>query len=134
MSFKDLCKFNDTMLAKQVWWLVHDTNSLFYRIFKAKYFPSSIVIEAKATSRSYDWKNTLWARIAIDMGAKWRIGDGRDIQIYEDDWLPGNYGGRVLVLPISHLRRTTTVSNLIDTDSNGWNSQLLDTPFLPFSR
>ena len=68
------------------------------------------------------------------MGAKWRIGDGRDIQIYEDDWLPGNYGGRVLVLPISHLRRTTTVSNLIDTDSNGWNLQLLDTPFLPFSR
>ena len=59
MSFKDLCKFNDTMLAKQVWWLVHDTNSLFYRIFKAKYFPSSTVIEAKATSRSYDWKNTL---------------------------------------------------------------------------
>ena len=68
------------------------------------------------------------------MGAKWRIGDGRDIQIYEDDWLPGKYGGRVLVLPISHLRRTNTVSNLTDTESNWWNSQLLDTPFLPFSR
>ena len=61
------------MLAKQVWWLVHDINSLFYKIFKAIYFPSNIVIEAKATSRSYDWKNILWTRIAISMGAKWRI-------------------------------------------------------------
>ena len=47
------------MLAKQVWWLVHDINSLFYKIFKAIYFPSNIVIEAKATSRSYDWKKNL---------------------------------------------------------------------------
>ena len=31
----------------------------FIKSFKAKYFPSSIVIEAKATSRSYDWKNNL---------------------------------------------------------------------------
>ena len=68
----------------------------------------------------------------MSMGAKWRIGDGRDIQIYEDDWLPGNYGGRVLVLPISHLRRIANVSNLIDTDSNWWNSQPQDTSFLRF--
>ena len=105
----------------------------FIKSFKAKYFPSSIVIEAKATSRSYDWKNNLWAQIAISMGAKWQIDDGRDMQIYED-WLPGNYGGRVLVLPISHLWRTATISNLINTDSNWWNSQLLDTSFLFFSR
>ena len=44
MGFKELRKFNDAMLAKQVWWLVHDKESLFYRVFKANFFPSPRVI------------------------------------------------------------------------------------------
>ena len=33
LGFKDLCKFNEAMLATQVWRLIHDTRSLFNKVF-----------------------------------------------------------------------------------------------------
>ena len=53
MGFKDLVKFNEAMLAKQVWRLLTDHSSLYYRVFKAKYFPNGSVFEAKMASGSY---------------------------------------------------------------------------------
>ena len=53
LGFKDLVKFNEAMLARQVWRLLHDQNSLFYCVFKAKYFPHGTVFDAKKASGSY---------------------------------------------------------------------------------
>ena len=44
MGFKDLVKFNEVMLTKQVWRLVNDKYSLFYQVFKAKFFPNGLVM------------------------------------------------------------------------------------------
>ena len=57
LDFKDLCKFNEAMLAKQVWRLLHDTKSLFYKVFKTKYFPNYSLFEAKSSSCSFAWKS-----------------------------------------------------------------------------
>ena len=58
MGFKDLSLFNDALLAKHTWRLLHDTSSLFYRVFKAKFFPNTSVMEAKVPANaSYAWKS-----------------------------------------------------------------------------
>ena len=79
---KDLSQFNDALLAKQTWRLLHDTGSLFYRMFKAKYFPNCSIMEAKTpNSASYAWKSIIKGREVIKRGAVWRIGDGTSIRI-----------------------------------------------------
>lgn len=50
LGFKELAKFNDVILAKQVWRLSHDKTFLFYRVFKSKYFPNRTIFDAKSCS------------------------------------------------------------------------------------
>ena len=72
LGFKDLCKFNEAMLAKHVWRLIHDMDSLFYKVFKANYFPNCSVFEAKSASGSFAWKSILHSKNLIE----WPLGNG----------------------------------------------------------
>ena len=62
MGFKDLENFNEAKLAKQVWRLLVDRSSLFYRVFSAKYFPSGSIFDAKVALGSYAWQSIAKAR------------------------------------------------------------------------
>ena len=53
MRFKDLEKFNEAMVAKQMWMLLTNHTSLFYKVFQAKYFPNGLVLDAKPSLGSY---------------------------------------------------------------------------------
>ena len=66
MGFKDLSRFNDAFLAKHTQRLFHDHQSLFYLVFKAKFFPDCSVMEAREPSNiSYAWKSILRGRCKV---------------------------------------------------------------------
>ena len=97
MSFRDLRLFNYAMLGKQVWHLFHVRNSLVFKVFRAKNFPSSNMFDAEVSPCcSFAWRSILQAREGILRGARWRVGDGMNIDIWRHRWLPSEWGGGVL--------------------------------------
>ena len=75
MGFKDLANFNDALLAKQAWRLLHQKDSLFYRIFKARFFPHCSILEAPNSSNGfYAWRSILKGRDLLLKGVRWRVG------------------------------------------------------------
>ena len=83
MRFKDLSMFNDSVLAKQVWRLLHNQDSLFYKVFKARFFPSATIMEASDSRMgSYTWKSIFVGREVIKRGSRWRIGNGEKVNIW----------------------------------------------------
>lgn len=47
IGFRDLHAFNLALLAKQAGSLVQKKDSLFYRIYKARYFPTTTFLDAE---------------------------------------------------------------------------------------
>ena len=62
MGFKEIEKFNEALLAKQVWRMMHNPDSLCFRVFKARFFLNCSILDAKdPNSSSYAWKSILSA-------------------------------------------------------------------------
>ena len=120
MGFKDLEKFNESMLAKQVWRLLVDQSSLFYWVFSAKYFPSGLVFYAKVASGLYAWRSIVKASKLVQLGLLWQVGNGTKINIYNDRWLPGGASACV-VSPRIEKVSNWSVANLLEPSGRGWN-------------
>lgn len=96
MGFKDLTMFNEAMLAKLAWRLLHDDNFLFYQVFKARFLPRGSILEAKdSSSASYAWKSILKGREVTLKGALWRVRDGKKKRIWGDNWLPSKSSTKI---------------------------------------
>ena len=89
LGFRNFALFNDSLLAKQALRLLHNEDTLFNRIFKARLFLHYSFLEAQElASGSYAWKSILKGREVIQMGARFRVGNGKSIKIWQHHWLP----------------------------------------------
>ena len=131
MGFKDIEKFNDSLLAKQVWRMINHPDSLCHRVFKARFFPDCSILEAKeSTTGSYAWKSILSARDVIRKGMVWRIGNGSSVRIKEDKWLPDKTH-RGVVSPMPTIEPGARVNTLIKAETGEWNTPEIQRLFLP---
>ncbi|XP_010666711.1 uncharacterized protein LOC104883845 [Beta vulgaris subsp. vulgaris] len=127
MGFKDLAVFNDALLGRQVWRLIHFKNSLLSRVMKAKYYPRCEMLNARlGFSNSYSWRSIWGAKSLVREGLMWRVGSGNDINIWSDPWVADERGRFIESEEAGSLNR---VAELINPDTMEWRSDLLNQYF-----
>ena len=131
MGFRDLHKFNNTTLAKQVWRLIHQKETLLFKAFSVKYFPNGCVLDAPIHPKySYAWKSILQAHDVINKGAIWRVRNGELIDIWRHRWLPDLTHSKI----ISPQANTSVnrVCELFVPNTKIWDPGKLAICFLPW--
>lgn len=117
MGFCDLIIFNRVMLGKQAWCLLQQPQSLWSSFFKGLYFHSADFLSAAKGSRpSWGWQSLLMGRDAILQHTRWSVGNGNNIRIRGDRWLPMG----ILHGPNSR-DEPLVVADLIDQNHHNWN-------------
>ncbi|KAL8132750.1 hypothetical protein AgCh_008290 [Apium graveolens] len=90
LGFRSLHGFNLALLGKHIWKFSYHPSSLVARIFKAKYFPSCNILQAKKGNEGiYIWGGIWEAKEQLCKGFRWVLGDGNTIRMFQHPWLKG---------------------------------------------
>ncbi|KAA3466275.1 Ribonuclease H-like superfamily protein [Gossypium australe] len=131
MGFRSLAKFNVALLAKQGWRFMNNPTSLAARVYKAKYFPNTTFIESSlGNNSSFTWKSIWAARGVLKEGLCWKVGNGSEIFVFNDAWVPDLQHSR-LSFHVNSLN-DFRVADLIDHSSRKWRREVLEATFSEF--
>ena len=88
-------------------------------------------MEAKESATgSYAWKSILKGREVIQMGARFRVGNGKSIKIWQHHWLPIKHPP-LISSPIIESMEDATVNCSIDNNTGKWDVEMLNGVLIP---
>jgi hypothetical protein len=127
LGFRDMHLFNKAMLAKQVWRLQTNLNSLLGQCLKGKYYTNSDILHAPPSrNASFAWQSIYQAINIIKKGNCWKIGSGQSINIWDDNWVLWQNGYRILT-PYNGQANINKVSDIITTNTvSSWDTSVID--------
>lgn len=124
MGFRNLICFNKALLAKQVWRLWTNPNSLIAQIMRTEYHPDCSVLDTTIGQKpSYAWRSIQSTCDLVKEGLVWKVGNGKKVRIWKDMWFPQPSTFQVQSPP-SILEANAKVSQLFK-DGGEWNLSLL---------
>jgi len=112
------------MLSRQAWRLLTSPDTLCGQVLMARYFPNSDILHCvQRAGISYTWRSNLRGAELLKECIIWRIGNGENVKIWEDPWLPKGS----IRKPVTPRRSCllTRVNELIDLITGEWDEQLI---------
>lgn len=87
LGFRQFSCFNQALVAKQVWRMIENPESLVAQVFKARYFKNYDIMEARiGNNPSFVWRSLCWGRELLKEGLAWIIANGNDISANTRNW------------------------------------------------
>lgn len=127
LGFRQLETFNQDLLAKQIWRIISEPDSLVARVLKGRYFRHQHIMDAEmGSNHSSIWRALMWSRTLLSEGLCWKVGDGACINTFEDIWLSGP---RSCLTPIPDCASFSKVKSLMV--HGRWNIPLIQQIFSP---
>lgn len=133
LGFQAVYDMNQALLSKLAWKVVTNEQSLWVRILKGKYLQQGSFWETVWNPQaSWVWKGILKMRPHLERGLCWLVGNGVNISIWRDPWIPfipgfkPSYNSEALAT-----MEVDKVANLINQESGQWNRSLLWRLFSP---
>jgi hypothetical protein len=128
MGFRNFAVFNQALLAKQAWRLQTNPESLCSRVLRARYFKNGCFMSASCPkAASFTWRSILHGRELLADGLIMRVGDGEDIDVCKDNWIPR--AGLKRPLGPKPNTEVAKVADLLLPDGRGWNLAKLNECF-----
>ena len=114
-----------------MWRLIHQKDTLLYKVFSAKYFSQGSILAALVPQkRSYAWRSILQAQEVIEKCAIWRVGSRDAIEVWNHRWLPDPTYNKI-ISPRGE-SSITRVSELFYPNTRVWDPGKLKELFYPW--
>lgn len=126
MGFKDLEKFNQSLLAKQAARIMENPNSLVAQVLKQRYFRNGTFMDSTIGSRpSFAWRNMIRGRELLQQWFVTRIGNGSSTNVWWDKLIIDSVPRTPDYRPDSVVDLTLKVKDLLDLQTGAWNRDLV---------
>ncbi|XP_056846710.1 uncharacterized protein LOC130497708 [Raphanus sativus] len=126
IGFRMIHEFNLALLAKQLWRLTQNPDSLVARVLRGRYYRLSSPLRVNSVSSpSYVWTSISAARELLLMEIRQKIHSGYEVKVWEDPWIPLNPARPAIpIAPV--MNPNMRVSDLIDQELKVWDVNLLE--------
>ena len=108
---------NDILLAKLGWKMTQGEDNLAKECITSKYVRANYILAFRKGSQV--WKNIGRGAPILDHSTRWKLGDGRLIRVWEDDWLGIGPIRKWIQGPLGRGEGNLSVAELIS--NNEWN-------------
>ncbi|XP_056864290.1 uncharacterized protein LOC130511362 [Raphanus sativus] len=121
LGFKNFEEYNDSLLAKLGWRIMHNPDSLLSRVLKGKYFPDNSFLESGAKSgASHGWISVMAGKAVLEKGLGFIVGNGESIKVWSDRWLSSSKPEAPIGPPTLD-NQELMVADLLNPQTNDWD-------------